>query len=75
MKNQVLSIEQMQKLKDLGVDTSNASMYWRENSSLANFSERSDKNRWILTCHYPPVYYKPTFTLHDILEIDRKRFG
>lgn len=26
MKNQVLSIEQMQKLKELGVDTSKASM-------------------------------------------------
>lgn len=28
MKNQVLSIEQMQRLKELGVDTSKASCCW-----------------------------------------------
>lgn len=28
MKDQVLSIEQMQHLKDLGIDTSKASMFW-----------------------------------------------
>ena len=62
MKNQVLSIEQMQKLKELGIDISKASMCYKLTAhSILN-----------------PFEYElcigndgeiPTFTLHDILKL------
>ena len=67
MKNQVLSINQMQELKELGIDTSKASMCWLETfytdrtkkfePEVCNENQRFDE--WCL----------PAFTLQDILEI------
>ena len=67
MKSQVLSIEQMRHLQELGVDTSKAKMCWYAiyetepnwYNELRIRDEVFDKN-------YPHI---PTFTLQDILEI------
>lgn len=68
MKNQVLSIEQMQNLHKLGVDTSEASMCWCVNSrgfyelqsiaSVNNYDVRTDSI--------------PTFTLQEALDYLKK---
>lgn len=65
MKQQVLSIEQMKHLQELGLDTSNASMCW------TNF----DNETAVLSVHDEYCYEMsalqstPTFTLQDILEL------
>ena len=64
MKDQVLSIEQMQKLKELGVNISKSSMTWfRENKyddyDLGIYSES-------ISGLYELV---PTFTLQDMIEL------
>ena len=69
MKNQVLSIEQMQHLKELGVDISKASMVW--------IKPRPNNDNYTLTIHALGCYeYKspiPTFTLQDMLEMMPKK--
>lgn len=65
MKDQVLSIEQMQELIDMGIDVSNASMCWNYND---------EKSYWALVINYTHSPYiegeiVPTFILQDILEI------
>ena len=71
MKDQVLSIEQMQKLKELGVDVSNASMRYYIISSGKSCDgyvgesivlEMSDN-------HIHHISDVPTFTLHDMIEL------
>jgi hypothetical protein len=59
MKNQVLSIEQMQHLKELGVDTSKASCFWY-------FDDKEDYLFWG-QCTTPSGV--PTLTLQDMLEM------
>lgn len=59
---QVLSIEQMKRLQELGLDTSDASMCveWRE----------SDESKKVVTSLDADTYYDyyyETYTLHDIL--------
>lgn len=81
MKNQVLSIEQMQKLKELGVDTSKASMavyniYAGEEKEYgilaANgaFAEKQEHDRFGYGIHNVVSFdKKPVFTLQDIIEL------
>ena len=81
MKNQVLSIEQMQKLKELGVDTSKASMavyniYAGEHKEYdilaANgaFAEKQEHDRFGYGIHNVVSFdKKPVFTLQDIVEL------
>jgi hypothetical protein len=59
---QVLSIEQMKHLQELGLDTSDASMCveWRE-------SDESKKVVTSLDADTYYDYYHETYTLHDIL--------
>ena len=75
MSKQVLSIEQMQHLEELGVDTSKANFYWHRSKSLNNYN---DWVEWIL--HYGVLrlargfttincQYVRTFTLQDILDL------
>lgn len=65
MKNQVLSINQMQHLKELGLDTSKASMCWLQ------FGDEDV----VLSVHDEYCYESSslqatlTFTLQDILEL------
>lgn len=68
MKDQVLSIEQMQELIELGIDTSKASMCWITTRTPYDFN--------VYDVEIYKSYYKkgneaviPTFTLQDILEM------
>lgn len=68
MKDQVLSIQRMQHLKELGVDTSKASMCWMK--------YRSENASWILSLmrDIVPLDYDtheivPAYTLQDLLEM------
>ena len=75
MKEQVLTISQMQELIDMEVDTSNASIYWSVNKVNAR-GRKSDLMLPFLTFHntnqvvgLASFEYIPTFTLQDILDI------
>lgn len=66
MKNQVLSIKQMQHLKKLGVD--------RRQASMCRITDKKGKTRLVihsLQCYDNKKYVRviPTFTLQDILEL------
>lgn len=68
MSKQVLSIKQMQRLQELGVDTSKASMCWctfNGDTTLALHDEYCYESS---SLH--PI---PTFTLQDILDILPKK--
>lgn len=77
MKNQVLSINQMRHLKDLGLDTSKASMCWLKDltKEIAEGKEVDITIGWDLDFNNPDFYkYEwmegiPTFTLQDILDL------
>lgn len=75
MKNQVLSIDQMQHLKELGVDTSKASIYWARRSHGIGIND-SSKGNWFLSLQkefmgvgFTAYEVVPTFTLQDIINI------
>lgn len=67
MENQVLSIEQMNHLKELGVDTSGASMAWQSNSCMKY------RGIWHLyaygNCDLAYRYVEKTFTLQDVIDL------
>lgn len=63
MKDQVLSIERMRHLKEFGVDTSKASLFWVKIPT-------DNKDKWVLSLWNDNVLYSlPTFTLQDILDL------
>lgn len=74
MKEQVLSIEQMQHLQDFGVDTSKASMVWTyiedkknpENKSASSLCVNGENKCWENSSLRTGCV--PTFTLQDILD-------
>ena len=67
MRTQVLSVEQMQHLKELGVDTSKAKMAWYAiYETLPNWYNELNIRDDVFDKNYPSV---PTFTLQDILEM------
>lgn len=75
MRNQVLSIDQMQRLKELGVDTSKASMYWMRSLHRSSFNDNSE-GEWFLSLQKEYIVYSftsyevvPTFTLQDIISM------
>lgn len=70
---QVLSIEQMKHLQELGLDTSDASMYWARVSHGSRIDDKS-KGKWFLslhkefqTCGFMSYESIPTYTLQDII--------
>ena len=68
MKDQVLSIEQMQKLKELGVDVSKASMcyvFFESDGSKYTDIVVHDESCYEMACMNPI----PTFTLQDMIEL------
>ena len=72
MKNQVLSIEQMQKLKELGVDTSKASMhflYMPTAKSIMSGVYEVDDEPEVFVSQNGMNHEHPTFTLQDIIEL------
>lgn len=79
MSKQVLDIQQMQHLEELGVDTSKANFYWHRTKSLNNYEGWDE---WKL--HYGVLklargfttincQYVRTFTLYDILDLLPKK--
>lgn len=78
MDKQVLSIEQMQELIDMGVDTSNASCIWWNFADLGFALMPLDDGRNPITIekmkeNHGAENIVPTFTLQDILEMLPKR--
>ena len=81
MKEQVLSIKQMQELIALGVDTSKASMCWFP-MTLSDENNQPVTKSYFLGIHHKGcnLYWNtndgretvPTFTLQDVLEIIKK---
>lgn len=78
MREQVLSIEQMQHLKELGVNTSKASMCYRRR--IRDFRGESKVGRWSLVVNQPIIVSNfetyeevPTFTLQDIINLLPKK--
>lgn len=74
----MLSIEQMQHLKELGVDTSKASMYWVRLVRLPNVKNKEKEVLidWFLDLQkehmhvgYDEYECFPTFTLQDVLDL------
>lgn len=71
---QVLSIEQMKHLQELGLDTGDASMYWKRVSHGSRIDDKS-KGKWFLslqkefqTCGFMSYETLPTYTLQDIIQ-------
>ena len=71
IEEQVLSIEQMKHLQELGVDTSDASMCW-----VAGEDIYTDEGEWNLCIrnHYPLPYNIPTYASSDLIEKLPKHF-
>ena len=66
MKDQVLSINQMQHLKELGIDVSKASMAWYQ-----DYDDLLDRSYSLceLTNFTKKLYNIPTFTLQDMINL------
>ena len=65
IEEQVLSIEQMKHLQELGVDTSDASMCW-----VAGEDTSTDEEEWnlIIPNNFLMPYNIPTYTTGDLIE-------
>lgn len=70
---QVLSIEQMRHLQELGLDMSDASIYWARVSHGSRVYDKS-KGKWFMslqkefqTCGFTSYETLPAYTLQDIL--------
>ena len=72
IEEQVLSIEQMKHLQELGVDTSDASMCW-----VAGEDTFTDEEEWNLCIpnHFILPYNIPTYTIGDLIEKLPKTIG
>ena len=70
MENQVLSIEQMRKLKELGVDTSKASMCYISKYPSCDFDD-GDSIVVVSRDFNKRLYneFGPAFTLQDLIEL------
>lgn len=67
MNEQVLSVEQMQRLQELGVDTSKTKMSWYAiYETLPNWYNELNIRDDVFDKNYPSV---PTFTLQEMLEM------
>ena len=77
MKDQVLSVEQMHKLKKLGIDDSKAKNYWvrQTNSSKCNdpingkYFLSLSKGDKLMRCGFITYETTHTFTLQDMIEL------
>lgn len=74
MSKQVLDIEQMKHLQELGLDTSGASMCWWRR--IRDFRGEKVEDKWRLSFNKPHIVQNfeqneniPTFTLQDILDL------
>lgn len=75
MKDQVLSIKQMQHLKELGIDVSKTKLYWAKQVNSAKCNDSIDGKPFISLCKSQITYgfvrfeVTPTFTLQDMIEL------
>ena len=75
MKDQVLSIKQMQHLKELGIDVSKTKLYWVKQVNSAKCNDSIDGKPFISLCKSQMTYgfvrfeVTPTFTLQDMIEL------
>lgn len=70
MKKQVLSIEQMQHLQELGLNTGDASMHWQflpTADSIINETDEIEKNPCLFVSQPNMKHEHPAYTLPDIL--------
>ena len=72
IEEQVLNIEQMKHLQELGVDTSDASMCW-----VTGEDTSTDEEEWNLCIpnHFLLPYNIPTYTIGDLIEKLPKTIG
>lgn len=72
IEEQVLSVEQMKRLQELGVDTSDASMCW-----VAGEDTFTGEEEWNLCIpnHFLLPYNIPTYTTGDLIEKLPKTIG
>lgn len=86
IEEQVLSIEQMKHLQELGVDTSDASMYWTRAERMEGLKKHNiidnELDKWrlsisrnIVACAGWKVEYFPTYTIGDLIEKLPKSIG
>lgn len=75
MKDQVLSIDQMKHLKDLNIDTSEATLYWTRRCHGCKIDDDST-GEWFLSLQkefqvigFISYEVIPTFTLQDLLNV------
>lgn len=67
---QVLSVEQMKHLRELGLDTSDASMHWQflpTADSIINGTDETEKEPTLFVSQPNMKHEYPTYTLQDIL--------
>lgn len=71
---QILSVEQTKHLQELGLDMSDASIYWARVSHGSRIYDKS-KGKWFMslqkefqTCGFISYETLPTYTLQDILD-------
>lgn len=74
MNEQVLSIEQMQHLVELGVDTSKASMAWCKTEGDKGYHLLLPNSQKVFEYNLV-VKYIPTFTLQDMINLMPKHIG
>lgn len=75
MRDQVLSIDQMKHLKDLDIDTSEATLYWTRRCHGCKIDDDST-GEWFLSLQkefqvigFISYEVIPTFTLQDLLNV------
>ena len=75
MRDQVLSIDQMKHLKDLDIDTSEATLYWTRHCHGCKIDDDST-GEWFLSLQkefqvigFISYEVIPTFTLQDLLSV------
>ena len=75
IEKQVLSIEQMKHLQELGVDTSDASMAWYMSPNTNQWKIKiKDKFAHEMLRRISPERYIPTYTLGDLIDKLSKHF-
>lgn len=67
MSKQILSIEQMQHLQELGMDTSNASMVWGKYDGEEEYSHLLPRDEDVFE-RCLAVRYIPAYSLQDVLD-------
>ena len=76
IEEQVLSIEQMKHLQELGVDTSDASMAWYMSPKANQWKIKvKDKFAHEMLRRISPERYIPTYTIGDLIEKQPKHFN